>query len=147
MERQGRDRVGRGERLMGEADGRDGGEGGDRGERQREGRRGETSGREGGERRREQREGRDRRGDTEGRDRGETERRGGGERHRGETSIRVQLLYLLFVQLFSNGSFINRFSAFSEALFDLCNAVTFNIASTDQHRLESSETKVVVGLR
>ena len=55
-------------------------------------------------------------------------------------------LYLLFRKVLSNIVLINVLSALVLLSLDLLDAFTLDIASTDQHALESSEAEIVVTL-
>lgn len=55
-------------------------------------------------------------------------------------------VYLLFRKVLCNVVLIDNLSTLKLILFDLLDALTFHIASTDQHTLESSQAKVVVTL-
>lgn len=57
-----------------------------------------------------------------------------------------QFTHLLLRKVFSNFIFIDILSTLKLLPFDFLDAFTLDIAGTDQHTLERSETKVVVTL-
>ena len=60
--------------------------------------------------------------------------------------MRLHFLYLLLRKVFSDVVLINNLSTFKLLPFDFLDALTLDIASTDQHTLESSETKIIMTL-
>lgn len=57
-----------------------------------------------------------------------------------------QFSYLLFRKIFGDFVLINNFSTLELLPFDPLDALTLDIASTDEHTLESSEAEIVVTL-
>ena len=50
------------------------------------------------------------------------------------------------MELLRDGALINGLPLFPHFLFELLNAITFHVACADQYALQSTQTKVVVGL-
>lgn len=53
---------------------------------------------------------------------------------------------LLFGKVLGNGALVDRLASVQEVLLDGLNAVTLDVASADQHTLQRTQAKVIVGL-